>query len=771
MADQPPTDVAMPPDGAENNDVTTNDDGSVTVKTTTAVTDLPEEVFNLVPFLGESEDGKALLKKLADQVCKDADDDWESCAEWRKKRKDRWRLLIGDLDPKSYPWEDCANIHIPLMLERVLRVVHRIYAEMFPDRDYIFTAVPSSAMSQERADVLSLHENWQIRREIPDFFKQNRRALMEFIIHGDCIVYSYRDIPGKRNRHETLSCEDFVFPYHWRTTAVDCSDIPRKTRFLRKFKHELLELQAAGEFANVDAIIEYEQKSGVPLYDAKKPANVVTSGKKATAPSFDDGPELTVRPVVDKFEGREAPTSGGAAPYVLNEHYCWYKMPGWDKERPIRVTVEPKTKTVLCISLQEQDDWKDKMRFQQQSADLQQYQGAQQMHAEVQSVEQQVQERLSQPDVPPEEAQALQAKLAQDKPLPPSPPSWLKPDAQGATPVRKIPIESFSHGVCIENLDGSLGLGLGLLLEPFNKTSNIVASQFVDSATLANTSTMIGPELPGMTGDFRITPGEYHPVRGLSADQIQNAFKVIQFPPANQQMLDIVKLMLESGDGVSSAPDVLSGEAGKANETYRGIATRVEQATKQLTVLALNFLEMLSNVLKNNARLNAVFMEDVEIKNVIDPRTLEGQQLKVGRDLYTEDYDIVFTADTRFAGRQQKISEADQLLSIVMAVPPPVAPQVFPLSYIHAAIVECLKARGKHDMIRYLGPAPPIPAPPPPPMPGQPPGAPPPPPGGPPSGPPGPGGPPQALGGPPPGSPPGGPPIQGPPAPPVQQAA
>src|SRR5581483_10191907 len=271
-------------------------------------------------------------------------------------------------------------------------------------------------------------------------------------------------------------------------------------------------------------------------------------------------------------------TSGGAAPYVLNEHYCWYRMPGWQRERPIRITVEPKSKTVLCLSLQEQDDWKDKVRFQQQGAELQQYQELQSAHAETQMMEQQVKERLAQPDVPPEEAQALQAKLAQDRPVPPTPPKWLKEGMQGPEPVRKIPLESFSHGVCIENLDGSLGLGLGLLLEPFNKTANIVSSQFVDSATLANTSTMIGPELPGMTGDFRITPGEYHPVRGLRADQMQNAFKVIQFPLPNQQRLDIVKLMLESGDGVSSAPDVLSGEAGKANETYRGIATRVEQA-------------------------------------------------------------------------------------------------------------------------------------------------------------------------------------------------
>lgn len=716
MAELPPvTDPsAAPADDAQPDNVATNDDGSVTVNTATPVDDLPEEAFNLVPFLGESDDGKALLKKLADKICQDVDDDWESCSEWRKKRKDRWRLLIGDLDPKSYPYEDCANIHIPLMLERVLRVVHRIYAEMFPDRDYVFTVLPSSQMSQEKADILTLHENWQLRREITDFFKQMRRALMEFITHGDAIVYSYRDIPAKRNRHELLSCEEFVFPYHWKSNEVDCSDIYRKSRYIRKFKNELIDLQASGQFSNVDDILEYENKNGSPLYAAQKQTSVVLTGKrKGQGPSFDDGPDLTVRPAVDKYEGKEAPTSNGAAPYVLIEHFCWHKMPGWDKERPIKVTLEPKSKTILCLNLNEQDDWKDKLRFESQSKDMAEFLQGQQNHQGLMDMEMQVRQRLDQPDVPPEEATQLQQQLAQGMVAPPTPPTWMKGGKQQPDPVRKVPIEMFSHGVCIENPDGSLGFGIGLLLEPFNRTANIVASQFVDSATLANTSTMIGPRIPELSGNFRITPGEYHPIAGLSSDQIQNAFKVVQFPQANPQMLDVVKLMLESGDGVSSAPDVLSGEAGKANETYRGIATRVEQATKQLTVLALNFLEMVSNVIKNNARLNSVFMADTEIKNVVDPRTQETQEIQIGRDLYSDDYNIAFTADTRFGGRTQKIAEADQLVSMVTSMPPPLAMQMFPPSFVYEAIVKALKARGAHDMVRYLGPRPPTPTAPP----------------------------------------------------------
>lgn len=719
-----------PSSEAPADEVKTLDDGTVEVTLAQPPEELPDETYNLVPFYSGTEDGKKFLKELCTKVIDDHDDDWESSEDWRKKRKTRWKLLVGDLDPKSYPFENCANVHIPVMLERALRIVHRLYAEMFPDRDFVFTALPSSALSQERADILTLDMNWQLRKEVEDFFKQNRRALMEYIVHGDAIFYSWRDIPGQRNRHEVLNCEEVVFPYVWKTTAVDMSDVPRKTRIVRKYKHELRELERAGVYANTEIIFEKEK-----------------------APGFQPRKEQTVRPVVDKFEGKERPTSDKHAPYELYEYHGWCKLPGTDDERPIVCTIEPNTETPVCLFIREQEDWKDRARFNQQQKELDEYTQAQGMYAQIQQREAEVAQRLAMPDVPPDEAAQLQSHLQQNPVPPPQPPAWLK--GEGPAPVRTVPIESFSHGVPIENLDGSLGLGIGLLLEPFNKAADTAASQFTDSATLANVMTLIMPDGVKMEpGDTRMSPGEIHRVRGVSADQIQNAFKVLQFPPANPQLMEIIKVMLESADGVSSAPDVLSGEAGKSNETYRGIATRVEQATKQLTVLALNYLEMLTNVLKNHARMNAVFMRDEEIRSVIDPRTLESVDLEgVGRALYLEDFEIAFTCDSRFGGRAQKVSEADQVLSMIGAVPPEVASMVFPLSFIYEAVVRALKARGLHDMVKYLGPRPPPPteqmgaAPP-----GMPPGMPPGPPG-------------------PPGVPPGpptGPPIQGPPQPQVQ---
>lgn len=664
-----------------------NDDGSVTVKMPPPPEDLPEETYNLVSFYNGTEEGKKFLAEACTKVLDDFEEDWESCEGARKKRETRWKLIAGDLDPKDLELDEAANGHLPLMLERVLRVVHRMYSEMFPDADVIFTAIPANQLSQEKAEVITLHQNWQLRKDIPDFFKQNRRALMEFIIHGDCIIHSYRDIANKRNRHEALCFEEVVFPYHFRTSFIDMSDVPRKIRVLRRYKHELLDLEEAGVFAGVTDMLAKEKE-----------------------PNFQAGPDLTLRPRVDKHEGKEAPLKSKAAPYTLLEYHGRCKLPGQKRERPVKIIVSPTCKAVIGLYLREQEDWKDRARFQSQTEEFGMYTANVQAHAQLEADEMAARQRLAMPDVPPDEAAGLMQLLDQQKPPPPQAPKWLKEGMQGPDAIRQVPIEEFSHGVCIENLEGSLGLGIGLLLQPFNEAANTVLSQFIDSATLANIPTAIAPwNLEMEPGDTKLKPGYVTRVRGISPEQIQNAIKFVQFPPANPQMLDVVAMMQESADGVSSAPDVLSGEAGKANETYRGIATRVEQATKQLTVFARNYLEMVDNVVKNDARLNSVFLDDEEIRHVIDPRTLESHELVVGRSLYLEDYSIIFTADTRFAGREAKIAQAQQLLGMVTAIPPELSSMIFPPSFVYEAVVQLLKVSGAHSMIRYMGPRPPTP--------------------------------------------------------------
>ena len=685
------TDQVVDPATAE---VEGQDDGSVVVKSPAPAEGMPEEAANLVPFFLQHADPVArdeVTLDLPKRIIDEFDEDWASTENWREKRRKRNKLRYGNLDPKQYPFENCANAHFPVMLERELRLATRMYAEIFPTRDYVYNAIPSNYASTKRAEIVNLHSNWQIRKEIGDFFCQNRRAIFEFIGNGDCVMHSYRDLQRGVNRHEMLSCEEVVWPYVWKTTAVDMSDVPRKTRILRKYKNELLDLEEAGVLAQVEKLLEDDKKG------------------KWSRGTFDDGIETGVHDDMDEVEGREKPDDSTVAYYTILEWHGWFQFPGEERERPVVAKVEYRSGLLMGLYIREQEDPKDLGRYDKQKKDVDQYNHLLAQYQEAQRKMQEVALHLQQPHIPMEEAAMLQQAMMQEPLPPPQPAKWMKLDpvtgqAGPPDPVKIIPIEQFSHGRAIENVDGSLGLGIGLLLEGFNETVDTLASQYIDSATLANLATAIMPDSVQMEpGDNRLVPGEIHRVRGVSTEQLQGAFKVIQFPPANPQMLEMIKLQLENADGVSSAPDVLSGEAGKANETYRGIATRVEQATKQLTVLAQNYLEFLANVLKNNARLNYVFLDDYELRTVIDPRDNEAKQIELSRDLYRDDYEIEFTADTRFSSKVERIAEADQLLGLASkALPPPIAAMIFPPEFFREAVARALKARGLHDMVSYL---------------------------------------------------------------------
>src|SRR6185436_8615525 len=115
-----------------------------------------------------------------------------------------------------------------------------------------------------------------------------------------------------------------------------------------------------------------------------------------------------------------------------------------------------------------------------------------------------------------------------------------------------------------------------------NRAANIALSQFTDSATLANIWSIITTDIE-FEDEFEISPGHHNKAIGVSAEQLHKSIYELKPSQANPQLMDLVSFMTEFGQSAAQAPQVLSGEPGKSGETYRGIATRIEQATKQLS--------------------------------------------------------------------------------------------------------------------------------------------------------------------------------------------
>lgn len=715
-----------------------------------------EDSTNLAVDFAKHPDGEKALKKLGNKIVDEFDSDFEASEPRRKRIAEDWKLFAGDLPPKEWPYKNAANANVPIMVTNLTRVVFRAFGELFADTSNVFGVSSLGQKDQDQAALLSMHGNWQLRNEIPDFYRQQSRGLMNYFTVGDVTVHSYYDERLKQNRHEVLTADEFVTPFTFQSTMPTYADVPHYTRVYMKYPHEIEAMRDA--WVDVDKVLGDDPDN--------RPVN-----------SWDDEPEQLIAHSVAETMGQEIPDDG--APRKILWYEGWVDLPNQERQRFIQAIVDYETHHVFRLTIHEEAPWQEKAAYKRQLDELAKYRSEQMAHQQALQEHQhtisEIGQATAQGLVGPEQAMAGLQELQGQAPQPPLPPPWMQnPDDPEETPKQpdKQPILLFTHGVCIEPAHGNLGLGYGSMQADFQRAGNTALSQFIDSATLANCKGLLtaGNVTWNSDGQFNIAPGAINNATGLSPADLKDGLIPFAFGDANPALMQVVELMQQSAESSIQGPSVLSGESGKSGETARGISARIEQATKQLSVTTGSYArQVLTQVLKNNAYLNSRFLPDEQLFQMEANLIPEGMEppFKISRDMYERNYQIEIKADMRFATQAQRVGEADDVLELVAKVPQLAGN----LALLYAIIKQCLEARGLRNLVPLLGPAPPVPntplgmptppmGPPGPPGMGAPPGAPP--------GPPGAGGPPSGMvppGGPPKGPPPGMPPRPAPPQP------
>lgn len=645
---------------------------------------------NLAEVFGQSGEGKEELEEIAQEVCRQFDADWEGKSKYRDWWKKVNMLLSGELPAKEFPYKGAANAHVPILLENLQRLEARIETELFGDWSNVCSVPPLGDMNKEMAELVQIHSNWQLREQITDFQAQMTAALTGFLL-CEATAVSYYDEELQLNRHVYLTPDEFVTPFSSVARMPDYGDLHHYTYVLRYHRHQLQAMKM--KWVDVDEVL------------------------KGT-PSWDDEPEAPIREGQAEVAGEDMPSDlSGSAPFTLLQYEGWVELPLQDRDRWCQVILDRKSKKVLSLKVHEEADWQDRARFESQQAELQQYQGQmsqyQQMTAQHDQQVQQVGQGAAvvqglhqSGEMPPDHALAATQSLHEmlppgPPPAPPPPPSWLAEGSDAIKPPRMVPIRMFARGACFEPLTGGLALGLGRPLADYNRAANTALCQFTDQATLGNAKGLIVADTVDFDRPFSWAPGKINKAKGVSGVELKNAIMPLDPGAANPQLLQLVQLMQSNGSAAAQAPDVLSGEPGKSGETYRGIATRIEQATKQLTVVGRRFANFVRTILKNNARLNAVFLREEEVFEVTKDASKTMQQFKIGRELYQRGYKIEINADMNFSGKAERIAEADQTAQMATQAFPPNQGNI---AFLQKALTNCLAARSQRELIQYLGP-------------------------------------------------------------------
>lgn len=634
---------------------------------------------NLVEYFSDAE-----LKKIASRATEDYDDDINSRAKHMRANKHYYELYASVTHVKSWPFQNAANVNVPLLTYAELQTHGRIFDMLIPEKGNIYNALPTRASDEDevdRANRTELFVNWYFRWAVPEYRMSYDATIWQVLLFGDAFRTAYWDVSENRLRPVWIGVDDFVVPYSCKITDPSMRGVPRYTWVKRM---SLFEIQDRGERGEYHGTEDLKPEGGES--DEKRGAS-------------------EMKQVIDEVDGKEPPSRRfleDEERQVLEQHR-WLRMPddskaeggprhpSFDsKPHPVIVTIDEPTDTVLRIVLREEDDPADARRFAREDPPYQAYTQQQQLHDALGGM---------QPD--PQTGQMVPAQ---------APAPVAKPE-----PVRQREMCLFTHWQCFQS-EGFYGLGMGSIVGPLNDAMNTMVNQQLDRATMNNAGGgMMSRQLKGPRGPVNRQPGLYVEV-DAPAQALQHG--LINWPqvppdPQGQFFLTFIKNM---SDTVSGAGDTLSGEPVGTNETARAAMARTEQAQKQISVLASRFMGYMTCDIGVIWRLFSIYLDENEYHEVVDSRG-KPQALQIGRKDFVADARVIPTADPRVSSRAQRIDEATSYLQQVtnpQGAPPELSqnPQIR-----HDAITGLLTAMDRHEIIDMLAPVPPQPPPPPPPVP------------------------------------------------------
>ena len=189
------------------------------------------------------------LKEIGAKVVKDYDADISSRSEWEKSAATWLKLFAGYRDPKTFPWTDCSNIHIPLTGIACLQFQARAYEALLPSKE-IAKCYSTDGKTVDSATRSQRYLNWQLYEDMEEWDEEMDGLLLSLPIYGSQVKKTYYDHVKKRVSSRVLGIDEFVAPY--KTKRLE--DVPRKTHALNEYANDIILNGKNGTYINTDGL-------------------------------------------------------------------------------------------------------------------------------------------------------------------------------------------------------------------------------------------------------------------------------------------------------------------------------------------------------------------------------------------------------------------------------------------------------------------------------------------------------------------------------------
>ncbi len=190
------------------------------------------------------------LDSLGSELIADFEKDQRDRKEWVQTYVDGLKLLGLKYEERTEPWLGACGVFHPMLTESVVRFQAEGIMETFPAAGPVKTQIigretPEKEDSSRRVQA---DMNYQLTDVMTEYRPEHEKLLWSLPIAGSAFKKVYYDPSKGRQMAVFIGAEDIVVPYG----AKDIESAERVTHIMRKTENEMVKLQQAGFYRDVE---------------------------------------------------------------------------------------------------------------------------------------------------------------------------------------------------------------------------------------------------------------------------------------------------------------------------------------------------------------------------------------------------------------------------------------------------------------------------------------------------------------------------------------
>jgi hypothetical protein len=200
---------------------------------------------NLADYMSEQE-----LGSLAGELIGQYEQDLASRKDWLDTYIKGLKILGIRYEERTEPWPGACGVFHPLLMESAVKFQSETIIETFPAMGPVKTKIVGKETPEKKDAAIRVADdmNYQLTEVMKEYRPEHERMLLSLALSGNAFKKVYFDPSLDRQTAVYIPAEDIVVPYG----APNLESADRVTHRMRKTKNELVKLQYAGFYRDVD---------------------------------------------------------------------------------------------------------------------------------------------------------------------------------------------------------------------------------------------------------------------------------------------------------------------------------------------------------------------------------------------------------------------------------------------------------------------------------------------------------------------------------------